>query len=72
MTGTPEPANADEQTEPDTAEPPSDDVRRRFREALDRKQAKAKSGEEHANGPSKIHQTHGPAGSKRTFRRKSG
>jgi Family of unknown function (DUF5302) len=72
MSGTAEPANADEQTEPDDAAQPSDDVRRRFREALDRKQAKTKSGEDHANGPSKIHQTHGPAGAKRTFRRKSG
>jgi Family of unknown function (DUF5302) len=72
MSGTSEPVDADEQADSDDAAQPSDEVRRRFREALDRKQAKAKSGEEHANGPSKIHQTHGPAGAKRTFRRKSG
>lgn len=51
---------------------PQDDVRARFREALERKQAKAKSGENHADGSSKIHDTHGPASSRRTFRRKSG
>jgi hypothetical protein len=49
-----------------------DDVRARFRAALERKQAKAKSGETHADGSSKIHDTHGPAASRRTFRRKSG
>jgi Family of unknown function (DUF5302) len=51
---------------------PQDDVRTRFREALERKQAKAKSGENHADGSSKIHDTHGPAAGRRTFRRKSG
>lgn len=66
MSGTTEPAK-------DTpAAEPQDDVRARFREALERKQAKAKSGETHADGSSKIHDAHGPAASRRTFRRKSG
>ena len=49
-----------------------DDVKQRFREALERKQAKAKQGEEHADGSSKVHNAHGPAAARRTFRRKSG
>lgn len=53
-------------------EPPADDVKARFREALERKQAKARLGQGHADGNSKVHDAHGPAGSKRTFRRKSG
>lgn len=64
-----------ETSEPtDTAESasPQDDVKRRFREALERKQAKNKDGEEHADGVSKVHDAHGPAAAKRTFRRKSG
>ncbi|WP_414636070.1 DUF5302 domain-containing protein [Actinophytocola sp.] len=47
-------------------------MRARFREALERKQAKAKSREGHADGSSKIHDAHGPASSRRVFRRKSG
>lgn len=48
-----------------------DDVRRKFREALERKQGKA---EEHDEGrPSTVAQSHtGPAKVQRTFRRKSG
>jgi hypothetical protein len=66
MSGTQEPAD----TQSD--ETPQEDVRARFREALERKQAKAKAGENHADGSSKIHDAHGPAGGRRTFRRKSG
>ncbi len=54
------------------ADPPEDDMKRRFREALERKNAKAKSGESHADASSKIHGSHGPVGGRRTFRRKSG
>lgn len=48
-----------------------EDLRRRFREALERKQGKA---EEHDEGrPSTVAQSHtGPAKVQRTFRRKSG
>jgi hypothetical protein len=67
MSGTSEPADTQ-----DDGETPQEDVRERFRQALERKQAKAKSGENHADGSSKIHDTHGPAASRRTFRRKSG
>lgn len=69
MSGTPEPANEAPTPNGDDSQ---DDVRARFRAALERKQAKAKSGENHADGSSKIHDTHGPAASRRTFRRKSG
>lgn len=57
-------------------DPPSagaeDDVKRKFREALDRKQAKARDGAPHENGDAKNSRTHGPAAGKRAFRRKSG
>ncbi|NIJ11137.1 hypothetical protein FHU38_001481 [Saccharomonospora amisosensis] len=48
------------------------DVKRKFREALRRKQAKAKAGAPHENFGSRITQAHGPAAHKRDFRRKSG
>lgn len=50
------------------------DPKAKFREALERKrgqQAERASAAE-AQGDSKIHGTHGAAGGKRTFRRKSG
>ncbi|WP_035847052.1 DUF5302 domain-containing protein [Kitasatospora azatica] len=59
------------------SEPPAadaqDDVKAKFLAALQRKQGG--KGEGAAGGPggdSKIHGTHGAAGGKRTFRRKSG
>jgi hypothetical protein len=67
MSGTSEPSD----TQEDGAQP-ENDVRARFREALERKQAKAKARENHADGSSKIHEAHGPAAARRTFRRKSG
>ena len=70
MSGTTEPAK--EAPSPNGEEPQDDDVRARFRAALERKQAKAKGGSSHADGSSKIHDAHGPAASRRTFRRKSG
>lgn len=67
MPDKPEPAaSSDPQTEN------QDDVKARFREALERKQAKTRMGEEHADARSKVHDAHGPAAAKRTFRRKSG
>ena len=68
MPGTSEPASTEDGAQPQD----QDDVRARFREALERKQAKAKARENHADGSSKIHEAHGPAASRRTFRRKSG
>ncbi len=51
-----------------------DDVKRKFREAVERKHAKQAeahaAAEEQAN--SKIHGAHGPLGHRREFRRKSG
>ncbi|HET9139264.1 DUF5302 domain-containing protein [Actinophytocola sp.] len=67
MPGTSEP---DKTPEDDGSE--AEDVRARFREALERKQAMAKAGANHADGSSKIHEAHGPAAGRRTFRRKSG
>ncbi|WP_216215948.1 DUF5302 domain-containing protein [Amycolatopsis aidingensis] len=55
----------------ESAEPEAD-VKRRFREALERKQRQAKAGAAHEDLVPKVTQTHGPAGGRRTFRRKSG
>jgi len=51
-----------------------DDVKRRFREALARKQGIRANADAGGTGPdpSKIHGAHGPAASQRSFRRKSG
>ncbi len=51
-----------------------DEMKRRFREALERKQGKnaAVSGSASGKDPSKAHSAHGPAASRRSFRRKSG
>ncbi len=43
-----------------------------FREALERKKAKQHPHEEASQRDSKVHDEHGAAGGKRTFRRKSG
>lgn len=51
---------------------PEDDTKRKFREALERKQAKAADGASHADGGNKQSHAHGPAEQRRTFRRKSG
>jgi hypothetical protein len=50
-----------------------DEVKRKFREALDRKRAQEdKRSGGGSKDSSKVHGTHGPAQGKRTFRRKSG
>lgn len=72
MPGTSEPANTESETPTTDGAEPEQDVRARFREALERKQAKARSRDDHADGSSKVHNAHGPVGGKRTFRRKSG
>lgn len=55
------------------ASAPEDDVKRRFREALERKNARhhasAAAGE---SGDSKVNSTHGPASHQKSFRRKAG
>ncbi|MFT4219176.1 MAG: DUF5302 domain-containing protein [Microbacterium sp.] len=50
---------------------PTDELKRKFREALDKKNARRREGEAHLDGESAIHRTH-DAMTKREFRRKSG
>jgi hypothetical protein len=68
-----------EQENPEaSAEPasndPQDELKRRFREALERKQGRETEANaaDGAKDQSKIHGAHGPAQSRRSFRRKSG
>jgi len=74
--GEPEPvteASAAAEAEAGHAQPDMDDVKRKFREALDRKkQAHADGQGNGGHDPGKIHGVHGPAASRRNFRRKSG
>jgi hypothetical protein len=49
-----------------------DATKRRFREALDRKKAKSSGGSDHKGGGAKQPRAHGPAETRREFRRKSG
>lgn len=52
---------------------PDDELKRKFREALERKrQAHTAGGGGGNKGGSKIHGVHGPAAHRRSFRRKSG
>jgi hypothetical protein len=53
---------------------PGEDLRRKFREALDRKRERTADRAEAAEGTdaSKAHGAHGPARTRRSFRRKSG
>ena len=50
---------------------PSDDVKRKFKEALEKKNARHRNGEAHLDGDSAVHATNAPQ-MKREFRRKSG
>jgi Family of unknown function (DUF5302) len=60
-------------TDAGAAEPELDDVKRKFREALDRKKDKhATANADSAQATGKVHDAHGPASSRRSFRRKSG
>jgi len=51
---------------------PEDEFKRKFREALDRKNAKSAGGSDHKDGGAKQPRTHGPVENRREFRRKSG
>jgi hypothetical protein len=55
----------------DAATPDIDETKRKFREALDRKRS-AHASAEGAHDTGKVHGAHGPAASRRSFRRKSG
>ncbi len=57
---------------PGPAQQPEDETKRKFREALEKKNAQSRSGEAHLDGDSAVHSAHGAAGGKREFRRKSG
>ncbi|MDQ4212422.1 DUF5302 domain-containing protein [Microbacterium capsulatum] len=48
------------------------DMKRKFKEALDKKNAQHRRGEAHLDGDSAVHGTHTAAQTKREFRRKSG
>jgi hypothetical protein len=49
-----------------------DDTKQKFREALERKNAKSAGGSAHTDGGNKQSRSHGAAGNRREFRRKSG
>lgn len=51
---------------------PSEETKRKFREALERKKQNAQNRPAQLDGDSAIHGTHRAAGAKREFRRKSG
>lgn len=50
---------------------PSEEMKAKFRAALDRKKAHA-GRESSGEGEGKVHEAHGPAAAQRMFRRKSG
>ncbi|MFH8250983.1 DUF5302 domain-containing protein [Microbacterium sp. B2969] len=58
-------------TDDKTTSATSDELKRKFKEALDKKNAQHRDGESHLDTESAIHSTHG-AMTKREFRRKSG
>jgi Family of unknown function (DUF5302) len=58
---------------PETAKADLDELKRKFREALERKRGTHGGGNaEGAQDTGKVHGSHGPAASRRSFRRKSG
>jgi len=59
-------------TEENSTGSASDEMKRKFREALEKKNAHSRKGEAHMDGESAVHQAQGQAGHKREFRRKSG
>ena len=67
----PEVAEAGEEQAAAKAAADLDETKRKFREALERKRSVHASAEG-ADHTGKVHGTHGPAPSRRSFRRKSG
>lgn len=59
-------------TEPGSSQPSAEDVKRKFKEALDRKNARSAKSNDHLDGNSKAKGTQGAPTHKREFRRKSG
>ena len=74
----PEDTLSDAAAEPEAAAKPEagadlDDMKRKFREALERKRgAQTAANAEGAHDTGKVHGAHGPASIRRSFRRKSG
>jgi hypothetical protein len=66
-----QPALEDEAAPEEAAKPDLDEMKRKFREALERKRGTHASAEG-ADHTGKVHGSHGPAASRRSFRRKSG
>jgi hypothetical protein len=67
-----EPADATGQADKSRAQADFDELKRKFREALDRKRG-TRASAEGAHDTGKVHGgSHGPAVSRRSFRRKSG
>jgi hypothetical protein len=68
-----EPVQEDDTPAASDAKPDLDEVKRKFREALERKRdTHASANAEGAQDTGKVHGSHGPAASRRSFRRKSG
>ena len=65
------PQAADAAAEEASARPDLDETKRKFREALERKRGNHASAQG-ADHTGKVHGSHGPATSRRSFRRKSG
>lgn len=61
-----------EQPDSPAAASPAEDVKRRFREALDKKHAHGGRDVSEDGEHAKIHDAHGPAKAQQMFRRKSG
>lgn len=81
MADTPQTQDPKDKSAPDEAATPAagsadhgDELKDRFRAALERKrgEAKARSAQGHGAGSPKVGESHRKAGGKRTFRRKSG
>jgi hypothetical protein len=58
--------------DPPAAQTPAEDVKRKFREALDKKHAHGGRDVSDDGEHAKIHDAHGPAKAQQMFRRKSG
>ena len=61
--------SSDEKAESSSA---SEDMKRKFREALEKKNGNQRAGEAHLDGSSGVHGVHGPAGHKQCGRGGSG
>jgi hypothetical protein len=66
-----EQSGAEASPAPEAAPPDLDETKRKFREALERKR-RTHATAESADHTGKVHGSHGPAASRRAFRRKSG